>query len=209
MRNSRQIIDIRAAVENIHKNLNLCESPKESLLSALVGFHSFTGCDTVSAFAGRGKIKPLMLMMKSKDYVVMFASFGNGIEIDDSLINCLNRFVCHLFDWKGKDSFNNIRYRMYCKSRAKIACKKLLPCEDVLQLHILKANYQAFIWRQSLLAQQAENDPLQNGWCLDEEGCFGIKWMTCNPAPDEVTDFILKLSAKNNYFENGNSASID
>ena len=41
---------------------------------------------------------------------------------------------------------------------------------DVLQLHILRANYQAFIWQQSLLVQQAENNPLQNGWCLDEEG---------------------------------------
>ena len=33
--------------------------------------------------------------------------------------------------------------------------------------------------------------------------------MTCNPAPDEVTTFILKISLKNNYFENDNSASID
>ena len=54
-----------------------------------------------------------------------------------------------------------------------------------------------------------ENDPLQNGCCLDEEGCFDIKWMICNPAPDEVTAFILKLSIKENYFENDNSASID
>ena len=67
VRNSRQIINIRAVVENINQNLNLCESPKESLLSALVGFHSFTRCDAVSAFAGWGKIKPLMLMIKSKD----------------------------------------------------------------------------------------------------------------------------------------------
>ena len=193
MRNSRQIIDIRAAVENIHKNLNLCESPKESLLSALVGFHSFTGCNTVSAFDGQGKIKPLMLMMKSEDYVEMFESFGSGIEMDDSLINWLN----------------SIRYWMYCPSGAKIACEKLPPCEDVLQLHVLRSNYQAFILQQILLAQQAKNDPLQNGWCLDEEGCFDIKWMACSSALDEVAAFILKLSIKNNYFENDNTASID
>ena len=96
VRNSRQLINIGAVVENINQNLNLCESPKESLLSAFVRFHSFTGCDTLSAFAGRGKIKPLMLMMKSKDYIEMFESFGSGIEIDDSLINWLNRFLCHM-----------------------------------------------------------------------------------------------------------------
>ena len=146
MRNSRRIIHIGAVAENIDQNLNLCESPKESLLSALVGFHNFTGCDRVSAFAGQGKIKPLMLMMKSKDYVKMFASFGSGIETDDSLINWLSRFACHMYGWKGKDSVNNIRCRMYCQSGAKIACEKLPSCEDLLQLHILRANYHAFIW---------------------------------------------------------------
>ena len=188
------------------QNLNLHEFPKESLLSALAEFHSFTGCDTVSAFAGQEKIKQLMLMMKSKDYIEMFASFGSGIEMDDLLINWLNRFVCYMYSWKGKDSVNNIRYQKYCQRGAKIACKKLPPSGDVLQLHILRANYQVFIWQQSLLAQQTENDPLQNGWSLDEEGCFNIKWMTCNPVLDEVTAFILKLSIKNNYFKNDDSA---
>ena len=138
MKRSRRIIDIGAVVENTDQNLNLCESLKESLLSALVGFHSFTGCDTVTTFGGRGKIKPLMLMMKSRDYVEMFASFGSEIEMDDSLINWLNRFLYHMYCWKGKDSLNNIRYRMYCQSGAKIACEKLPLCEDVLQFHILR-----------------------------------------------------------------------
>ena len=95
VRNSRWIINIRAIVKNIDQNFSLCEFPKESLLSALVGFHSFTGYDTVSAFAGWGKIKLLMLMMKSKDYVEMLASSGSGIETDYSLINWLNRFAWH------------------------------------------------------------------------------------------------------------------
>ena len=111
VRNSRRIIDIRAVVENIYQNLSL----RESLLSALIGFHRFTGCNIVRAFAGRGKIKPLMLMMKSKDYVEIFASFGSRIEMDDSLIKWLNRFLWHMYSWKGKDSVNNIRNRMYCQ----------------------------------------------------------------------------------------------
>ena len=43
----------------------------------------------------------LMLMMKSKDYIEMLASFGSGIEMDDSLINWLNRFVCHRLKREG------------------------------------------------------------------------------------------------------------
>ena len=145
LRNSRRIINIRGVIESMNQNLNLCGSRKESLLGVLVGFHSFTGYDAVSAFNVWGKIKPQMLMMKSKDYIGMLASFRSGIEMDDLLISWLNRFVYHMYSWKGKDSVKNIRYQMNCQSGAKIACEKLPTCEDVLQLHILRANYQAFI----------------------------------------------------------------
>ena len=131
-------------------------------------------------FDGQGKIKPLMLMMKSEDYLKMFASYGSGIEMDDLLINWLN----------------SIRYWMYCQSGANIACEKPPPCEDVLQLYVLRSNYQAFILQQILLAQQAENDPLQNGWCLDEEGCFVIKWMACNPAQLFISQALELMSCE-------------
>ena len=35
---------------------------------ALIGMHAYTGCDTVSAFAGKGKAKALKLLTKSKLY---------------------------------------------------------------------------------------------------------------------------------------------
>ena len=54
----------------------------------------------------------------------------------------------------------SIRYWMYGQSRAKIACQNLPPWEDVLRFHTFRPNYQAFLWRQSLLAQQAKNSPL-------------------------------------------------
>ena len=165
VKNTRRIINITAVVENINQNLNFSDATLESLLSALIGFHSFTGCDTTSSFAGRGKVKPLMLMLKSKEYIETFKSLGAQIEIADSTVTWLNRFVCHMYNWKGgEESINEIRYRMYCQSGGKIACEKLPPCKNVLQLHILRSNYQAFIWRESLLAQQTESDPLQNGW---------------------------------------------
>ena len=29
-------------------------------------------------------------------------------------------------------------------------------------------------------------DPLENGWTLDDNGGFSVKWMRCNLAPDDV-----------------------
>ena len=33
---------------------------------ALIGMHAFTGCDTVSAFAGKGKAKALKSLLSNK-----------------------------------------------------------------------------------------------------------------------------------------------
>ena len=37
----------------------------QDICSALPGVHSFTGCDTVSAFGGKGKVSALKLMQKT------------------------------------------------------------------------------------------------------------------------------------------------
>ena len=67
--------------------------------------------------------------------------------------------VCHKYGWKEND-IDNVRYRMYCKSSGKISCDALIPCNDALKLHISRENYQASIWRQSLVTQQEQLDPV-------------------------------------------------
>ena len=55
------------------------------------------------------------------------------------------------------------------------------------ELHLSTANYQAYIWRQNLVAQQKQLDPINHDWMHDdEENCLTVKWMKCKPAPDEV-----------------------
>jgi len=44
----------------------------ERLSQALVGFHAFTGCDSVSAFSGRGKTGPLKQLPKDATTVEAF-----------------------------------------------------------------------------------------------------------------------------------------
>ena len=187
VKNSRRIIDITTVTDNFFETVNQCEASKELILEALIGIHSFTGCDTISAFAGKGKVKPLNLMMKDKKYVETFSRLGKSVNVDDDVMNEIKRFVCHIYGWRGTQSLQDVRYKMYCQSGGKISCEKLPPCEDVLELHIYRANYQAFIWRQSLDAIQEEEDPSENGWLVNEDGSFEIEWMRCNPAPDEVS----------------------
>jgi len=51
----------------------------ERLSAALPGFHSFTGCDSISAFVRRGKTKPFKLLetcAPSQEYLCVFESLG-------------------------------------------------------------------------------------------------------------------------------------
>ncbi len=52
---------------------------------ALIGLHAFTGCDTVSAFAGHGKLKALKLLKKNKDYMEIFSKLGESWELSVEL----------------------------------------------------------------------------------------------------------------------------
>ena len=50
----------------------------DDLGEALISFHTFTGCDTVSDFVGKGKLKALKIMMAHCKYVAAFKVLGTS-----------------------------------------------------------------------------------------------------------------------------------
>ena len=46
------------------------------ICTALVGLHAFTGCDTVGAFCGKGKLGTLKLLMEDEMYQEAFCNLG-------------------------------------------------------------------------------------------------------------------------------------
>ena len=53
----------------------------ESFTKALVSLHAFTGCDTVSAFAGLGKSNAFKIMAKSVQYINLFEKIGGELAL--------------------------------------------------------------------------------------------------------------------------------
>ena len=113
VKNSKRIIDIKAVRENFVTSMNVCNATDELFLASIIGFHSFTVCDTVSTFSGRGKAKPLKLKTESLRYTKAFSMFGKEITLPDSLVNTLEMLVCQMYNWK-ENYIDNVRYRMYC-----------------------------------------------------------------------------------------------
>ena len=156
-------------------------------MKALIGFHCFTGCDTLSSFAGRAKLKSLKLFFTHSDYVDAFLALGTEQHLGDDVLEQLERFTIHMY---GKQptpdiSLNDLRYMLYCQESGKSSLELLPPCFNVFQQHCKKENYQTYIWRQCFNPLMEADEPTDHEWCMDD-GKLDIQWMTCNPAPDEV-----------------------
>ena len=111
----RKIIDVDKISDYTYEDLNSCEISKDIVMKSLKGFHSFTGCDTISAFVGRGKVKPIKLMLKDIKYIKMFSRLGANTNISTEILHSLTEFVCHMYGWKRYDSVDEYHYRMYCQ----------------------------------------------------------------------------------------------
>ena len=98
--NKRRIIDVNSVAEGIYKNQNQTYCTKSQVMKAFLVFHCFTGCDTVSLFTGRGKLKPLKLLLKNSDYINTFSSLGEDIELDKETGKKLERFALQMYGKK-------------------------------------------------------------------------------------------------------------
>ena len=137
----------------------------QNVTKALIGMHAYTGCDTVSAFAGRGKLRALKLLIDSRQFQNMFANLGEHWELSDELFEKLQSFTCTLYSAKsGTNNTNDLRYRLFCARKGEIDSHLLPPCADALKKHALRANYQACIWRRSLEGCPAVPSPVGHGW---------------------------------------------
>ena len=139
----------------------------------LLGLHGFTGCDTISSFAGKGKVKPVKVMMSNESYLNMFASFGNEPKLSEDQFLVIQKFVCHLYG--HQDQYTNmVRYKMYAAKHGHLDPKSIPPCADSLRQHSLCALYQVHIWRKSLESHPQIPSPIDFGWDQNEDGHFVI-----------------------------------
>ena len=81
----RRFIDLHA-VGDVFIKFNRTDCTKDKFLNALLGFHCFTGCDSISAFASRGKIKPLTLIGACEDYVDAFSCLRATKNVQDETL---------------------------------------------------------------------------------------------------------------------------
>ena len=109
-----------------------------SAFQALIGMHTFTGYDNVSAFAGKGKTKALKMLTHNEDYQDNFMEMGREWDMSLELMNKLEHFKCHLYAPKTScTKVTELRYHLLCTKKGEVESHLLPSCKDCLVQHAL------------------------------------------------------------------------
>jgi len=190
---------------------SISEMLGQDLARSLSGFHSFTGCDQIPAFAGKGKLKPLRVLKSNPAYQKAFASLGSSEIISDDVITELEKFTCEIYGIKRntnadkQPTVNDARYQMFCEKydskKKKLSLLKvkgidgssLPPSKSALEQQIRRANCLCSVWNHSYSFESQMFSPVGNGWVLqsDENGeRFSLNWFDGDMAPTNLDDIL-------------------
>ena len=132
---------------------------------ALPMFHAFTGCDTVSSFAGRGK-KTAFDTWKSFDAVT--SVFANLVTrpgcFNDESMSVLESFVVLLYDRTSTETTVNAARRHLFTTKAR-SIEAMPPTGAALLQHAKRATYQGgHVWGQAHVRAPDLPSPESWGW---------------------------------------------
>ena len=126
----------------------VCDKLGREICEILPSLHAITGCDSVSAFCTKGK-KALDIVQMNPALRQTLGSLGERIPARQDDLNKLEQFVCALYNDHMCQSVNELRYKLFCKSK-RLQSHQLPPTKDALENHLRRANYRSFLWTHAL-----------------------------------------------------------
>jgi hypothetical protein len=107
---------------------------------------------------------------------------GQSVDVDDETGTSIEAFICSLYSVSKRipASVDEARYLVFCQKAQNNMV--LPPTSDSLLQHSKRANYQAHVWRNALVARQGLPSPESHGWKV-ENGILCPQLMTKPPAP--------------------------
>ena len=110
----------------------VCERLGREICEILPSLHAITGCDSVSAFSTKGKKKALDVVQMNPALRQTLGSLGERVPARKDDLNKLERFVCALYNDHLCQSVNELRYKLFCKSKS-LQSHQLPPTKEALK----------------------------------------------------------------------------
>lgn len=162
---------------------------------ALPMFHAFTGCDTISCFAGRGKKTAWDTWSVYETITKAFCSLMEKPESVNDNMKSLERFVILMYDRTSSlNCVNQVRKQLFTQKGRSI--ESIPPTKAALLQHSRRATYQAsYCWGQALKAVQDLPCPSNWGWKINELDGWQICWSTL-PEASKACRELLRCGCK-------------
>ncbi|XP_065174483.1 uncharacterized protein LOC135804492 [Sycon ciliatum] len=94
----------------------IAEALGSSTCRAFIGVHSFSGCDSASAFVGKGKRAGLELVKKTAQACETMQHLGQDFSLSNDLEKSCEAFTCLLYGDSSTRDVGSVRYNMLCKN---------------------------------------------------------------------------------------------
>ena len=118
-KNRKQYVDL----------LKVTDSLGAAVADDLVVMHGLTGCDTVSAFAGRSKINAFKQLKSNESYQAAYREISRAPTVSTDLFCVLQQITCTLYQTSTPTtSVNKLRYQRFCTKRGECESSSLPPC---------------------------------------------------------------------------------
>ena len=180
------VLFLQGSCDNV-SNMNLLKNAfSKEKCEAILGLHSFSGCDSVSSFRGKGKKSVFKVFESDPQHIVTFARLGKSFLPDPVLLNELEKFTCKLYGFNDENCVNRARYNIYKKKKT---IHDLPPTKDNLIQHAHRATYQAAIWRKAHKSKIGAPAAKKHGW-ISCEGKLDVKWSSLPILPPAIRDRI-------------------
>ena len=165
---------------------------------ALLGIHVFTGCDSTSAFKGKGKVRAIKWMLKDDLILKAAAALGNEWVLSDEIIAGLERLTCRLYGTPRVNEVDECRYNklvsVCCAEDLNVVhpTKKfdtafIPPAKVSLIEHCKRVNFEVGKCKRSHEQFPFIPSPFDNnGWGTDENNAIRPIWFQGNMLPQNI-----------------------
>ena len=151
----------------------VCKAYTPEYRATLLALHAFCGCDTTSAFKGRGHVLPIKTIEKLPRFTRSLARLGDAWGVGEDLMRELEQYTCAMYGnsrFSSVDELRVFKLKEKCDGKPATAMRNmdmgtLPPCRRCLIQHVRRVNYQLSIWKNSHIAQP--NIPVaseRHGW---------------------------------------------
>ena len=108
----------------------------------------------------------------------------------DNVISGCEQFLCRLMSRKGIKYKTAGELRWICFKNQSCGMESIPPTSGAWRQHILRANWQAFIWSQDIVQHPVIPDPLKMGWSCSVDGMYVPLLSEIPIAPESVIELV-------------------